>query len=240
MKIPSTPIAIVLIMCAALNPGARAEKPDLLSREMATLLQLATTSKQGNFQYENGHVISGGKKMTFAAVSERALEHQGQFIQAARVEVSVDGVAVPALTFGSIGMGKSREEADKMAILEWYMAAGKAVIEAVGRQKAEIEMGGFSVYPGHTGIRGTPPEGWLQGEAGMHPKILKELLPHLPKDASTVAIDLKMTMQPGSALDGQCLINGQSSEVAVEAMKRLDWPRSGDAYMFKQAYVLVK
>ncbi|QIF02808.1 DUF6348 family protein [Roseimicrobium sp. ORNL1] len=239
MKAPSILISTVLAMCAAFNLGAQSDQMDSLASKLAVLLQ-QSASKQSGFHCEGGQVITGGKKASFTAVSEQALEHQGRSIQAARIEVSVDGVPVPQLTFGAVGVGTSREDADMTAIQEWYMAAGKAVIDAIGRRAAETVVGGFSVHAGLMGIRGSAPGGWLQGTAEMNTKILDVLLPHLPKDASTVAIDLKVAMQPGSAPDGQCLINGQPSPAAMEAVKRLDWPQAGGGYLFKQAYVLVR
>jgi hypothetical protein len=240
MNVTSTLITIILTMCAALNLGAQSDKSDPLSRELTTLLQQAATSKEANFQYEDGQVVCRGKKATFTVVSEQAIEHQGRSIQAARIEVSVDGVPVPELAFGSVGVGTSRQDADQTAIREWYMAAGKAVIDAIGRQKPEGEVGGFAVYAGLMGVRGTAPGGWLQGDAAMNTKILHVLLPHLPKDASTVSIDLKVAVQPGSAPDGECRINGQPSPAAMEAVKRLDWPQAGGGYLLKQAYVMVR
>jgi len=63
------------------------------------------------------------------------MENEGRaaasFLAGLRVDVLVNGIPQP-LSFGSIGMGKSRDDAVDTAVSEWAMSVGEALLGAVG------------------------------------------------------------------------------------------------------------
>jgi hypothetical protein len=206
-----------------------------LAKVSAKLLERAAAQDGSKISYADGKV-----RVSVTPVSENALENSGRFISAARFEISIDGTKRPELTFGAIGIGESREDATKTAVVEWYMAAGQSVLSAIGDQPTETKLYDISVYAGLMGIRGERPEGWLDGTPKMNRRILASLNDLLPTTSSLNSIDIKIVVKSGGSVEGQCVINGKESPSAVRELQKLEWPATDASYMFKQAYIVSK
>jgi len=217
-----------------------ADESGELAKVSAKLLEQAAVQEDSEITYVNGTVSSGGKSVVVTPVSENTLENSGRFISAARFEIAVDGTKRPELTFGAIGVGESREDATKTAVVEWYMAAGQSVLSAIGDEPTETMLDDISVYPGLMGIRGEHPEGWLDGTSKMNRRILGDLKGLLPPEAPLCSIDIKIVVKSEGLVEGQCLINGRDTPSAVKALQKIEWPVTEASYMFKQAYVVAR
>ena len=192
-----------------------------LDKAAAKFLEHAASQAASKVSYEDGHVVAGGKRIKITPVSENVLQRGASHISAARFEVAISDEQRPELTFGSIGIGDSADDATKTAVVEWYMAAGKALFAAIGDDPAGATFPGFSIYPGLMGIRGERPEGWLDGTPEMNRRIFDALKDQIPAGKKLNAIDLKIVVNSAGAVDGQCIVNGKESEAALKELQKL-------------------
>lgn len=73
----------------------------------------------------------GGREVRLKAQMENEGRADASFLAGLRVDVLVNGIRQP-LSFGSIGMGKSRDDAVDTAVSEWAMSVGEALLGAFG------------------------------------------------------------------------------------------------------------
>ena len=190
----------------------------------------------------NGAVLIGNHTVRIVPVSETSTKANGKFIEAARFEISIDGVKNENLTVGSIGIGNSAQDAADTSVQEWYMTVGSAILQTVSSSPSKLTVSNFTVRAGLMGIRGDPPKGWVDGSDDMHRKILAVIDASNPiENTSEVhVLDLKVVVAPNGTIHGECRNDGKTSEVLLSTLKKLSWPSTSTGYMFKQAYVLRK
>jgi hypothetical protein len=206
------------------------------------LSQLAASETiEPRLSLTNDVISLAGHTIRITATAERTLPAEGKFVVAARFDVMLDGAKVDSLTFGSIGVGGSEKEGLTDTVHEWYMSFGAAMFRAVANSTPSLIHDGYRVYSGFMGIRGEPPQDWVDGTTGMQRNVLAAVaLPHFKEDKTRFhGLSLKVMMATNGTVKGECQIDGKPSAVSLAALKNLPWPNTGAAYMFKQAYVLV-
>ena len=177
--------------------------------------------------------------ITIVPVSERVGKMGGKPFSAARFEVTLDGHKDEKLTFGSVGIGDSEEDARATAVAEWYMSFGAALLNALAGKSASVSQNGYAVYPGGMGLRGGAPKDWMDGSDSMHHRILSSLARGLPKPDSAIhTLDLKVAVNPKGAVEGDCRLDGMPAPQVLSILKSLAWPKQATGYLLKQAYVL--
>jgi len=213
-----------------------------LSLEAALASKLGQFSEQspGLFSVTNGLIVLGDHQLKVMPTLEKEVEMgDKRHAAAVRFEVIVDGRDRPDFSLGTVGLGPDKAEARDAAITEWYWGFGISIFRAFSGLDPALVVRDYAVHPGYMGVRGDRPAGWMDGSEAMNRKLLEHIFPVLAT-LDVIALDLKLTVPPAGALDGECRVNGRVSVGLTDRLKQLDWPRGNSPYMFKQAYVLVK
>lgn len=113
-----------------------------------------------------------------------------------RFEISTEGKRQPALTYGVVGNGKTKEAALKHAVQSWWGEFTVALIASLAGKNLDFGQSPIVVYPGAMAIRGTPPGGWLDGSKEMHGRIVPALKPVVRDRPPTKVISLLLIISP--------------------------------------------
>lgn len=92
------------------------------------------------------------------------------------------------------------------------------------------------------GIRGTLPEqSWVNGSDEMNKKIVSQIKNYIDLNTATlVPVDIKLMVGPNGVTDGECRLGNEISIELLDALKKIEWPKPSDAFMFKQFYIIKK
>lgn len=197
--------------------------------------------KEGDlYTVSNGVLRVGSQKVDPTPIVETETEARGKSIVAMRIEISVDGVRQPKATYGAIGIAATKHEAIPIGLGEWYLGFGRPYFEMLKGASSSIEFLGYKVYPGAMGLRGGVALGWVDSSDAMNRKVLNATIPAVGKTEDIVVLDLKVMVPASGYPHGECRVDGTVSRRLADKLAALDWPRSEEGYMFKQAYVLRK
>lgn len=184
-----------------------------------------------------------GTTISITPVIENQMEKDGKFFEGIRFEISLNGKMLHGLTFGSVGIDDSLENADKTAIQEWAMGFGLPVIDALeNAEERSTTIDGITFHNSLMSIRGMgqeKPGGWVDGTKKMNEKILQAAMPILKKESAGsdyTSMQMLIAVKPKEPLEAQCRLDGLESAELTSAMTKLDWPKE-KGYMFKQCYV---
>jgi hypothetical protein len=142
---------------------------------------------------------------------------------------------VPAVTFGSVGIGVSVDEARKNATDDWTAFVADSYCAALAAMPGGITQGSFTVYPSKSGVRGTRLGGWLAD----HEHVSRRILAAIPsallpvQDEGIGLIDLKVG--GGAPAQAECRVNGTSNAAVCRELLTLPWPPG--AYIYTQVFV---
>jgi len=232
-------LILVAIGMTGRAPSAQSSA-DLAKCLGASLAKLADKKDSDvTLTFKDGVLTIGRWKIRVSPISENSTTTQDRFVEAARFDIQIDSAPHPELTYGSIGIGDSQQDAIQTAVQEWYLGFGAALFRALGDAATKVTASGFSVYPGFMGIRGDLPKGsWMDGSDEMHRRVLAALGTHLPNATNGLhTLALKIWTNIDGSVGGEALIDAKPSEAILAAIMKLDWPKSS-SYMFKQAYIL--
>lgn len=145
------------------------------------------------------------------------------------------------ITVESIGLGASKEEAQKVFIQEWVTASGAPLIAMLNDEKPLL-ISRMKVFSGYMGTRGTLPEKtWLAGDEAMTKKIFPQIEQAIKDNpADIIPVDLKLIIGKTGIIDGECRIGNEHSADALNSLKKLDWPTPDEKFLFKQFYLIKK
>lgn len=182
------------------------------------------------------------REISISTTVEQELKRDGKWFCGLRFDVAINGVDYPEFTYGSVGVGDSKEEARQIAIEEWLAAFGIPFVSAMLESDTGIEFNTFTAYAGPMGIRGEHPGGWLDATDEMHTRLLLPLIPILESDPTwnQATLDLKLVVGDAGELDGECRLNAQLSSNILSVLNEMSWPLSESPYMFKQYYVIIR
>ena len=220
--------------------SVKADESTKLGEVASKFLERAASQDGSKYSYKDKSIVVAGNRIKVTPISENILLRGASHISAARFEITINDQKRPELTFGSIGIGGSPEDATKTAVFEWYMAAGQALFAAISGEPTESKFPGVSIYPGLMGVRGEHPDGWLDGTPKMNARIFEVIKEQVPATQKLNAIDLKIVVNATGSVDGQCTVNGRESAAAIEELRKLDWPETKSSYMLKQTYIITR
>jgi len=169
-----------------------------------------------------------------AAVEEHT-QREGTWVVGIRFDIEIDGSIEPKYTFGSVGVGTSRGDAEQTALDEWGVLFVGPFCDARREAEGGIAFRGAIAYASPMGLRGSPPGGWVDGTTKMHEQVLQAVWPSVPTGAGTATVDLKAAVGAGPP-KGECRVNGKMSTDCLTHLLALKWPAG--TYMFKQYYVI--
>jgi hypothetical protein len=157
-----------------------------------------------------------------------------------RIEVALDGAQRPEFTFGTIGISATQDEAITGGLGEWYLGFGLPLFQAVRGTQATLAVADYEIFAGALGLRGSAAHSWVDGSDAMNRRILEALLPSVSKRADFITLDLKMMVPANGRPKSECRVNGSASVDIASTLLTLNWPRTPEGYIFKQAYILKK
>jgi Family of unknown function (DUF6348) len=163
---------------------------------------------------------------------------QGKSFVAMRIEIAIDGTRRPEFTFGAIGISATQEEAIAVGLGEWYLAFALPFFQAVEGKEPAFAFADYDVFAGALGLRGGAAVGWMDGSEAMNRKILNVVGTVISGKPDFVTLDLKVMVPAGGRPNSECRISGVISADIASRLVALDWPRTAEGYMFKQAFVL--
>lgn len=210
---------------------------DELSRRCASVLASSARSR-GLSPSVSGALVG----FTHGAVALRArVEARQSGAGRQVVSVAVDTIVGnhPAMTVGSVGIGRDEPDAVETAIQEWGALVAPAVIGAVelGERAGErYAVDGYIAYPGATGFRGAAPA-WGAAEHRRLLASLRRALP-LPVAGTLRPLTLTVMVEPGQMPQGEVRFDGIVVPSLWPSVQLFDWPQSASGYIFKQFYIL--
>ncbi len=165
-------------------------------------------------------------------------QKEGKYIYSANFLTIYKTGQLNEINVRSIGIGTSKDEALEVSIQEWFAVFGIPFTNML-RDTNSIILPYMKIYSGLLGIRGTLPENtWVDGSNEMNMKIISQIKNHVNFGKATlIPIDIKLMVGPNGVTDGECRLGDEVSIELLDALKKIDWPKTSDAFMFKQFYL---
>jgi hypothetical protein len=189
----------------------------------------------------NGNTVKGGEHSLSLLTQVEQVETGPNGRMAAGVKVSciIDGKTVDALTSGSVGSDSSRDAALATAAGEWAVQYGKPIVDALSAKAPAHQGGGYKVYAGPVGIRGSKPDGLEEMNANFFRAVEPSLATLISSKAGLHSLSVTAVRNNDGSIDGEFRVDGQVSETLKRLALQAKWPSSNGAYMLKQYYVLL-
>jgi hypothetical protein len=220
---------------------AKSVKEDSLDKKaIAKLYEVVREAKSGKDVELNENQIRVDKiKIRVTTNVEFDNSREDKWIFAARFDTQIVDVQETKITIGSIGIGKDREDAVNTSIDEWLALFGTSLSQLFSKSEMTITMDNFEIYPGLAGIRGEAPSEVSGSSKEGQKRIIEKLLPILKKSSKELSsINLMLNVSKTGIVDGECRINNQISQEALNEIKKLEWKVSETGYIYKQFYLV--
>ena len=231
---------LAMTVVAALACRGNEESLRLTVRLMEVMSQMAASPESVPKMSVNGRELEvGAHRVRVTPVAEHALRAgDGTFFSAAHFEISVDGVGHPQLTSGSVGQGKSRDEATSRAVEDWLAEIGLPLLRSVADTASDLMHEGSRVYAGGISVRGTVPQDLVDGQVITSQKILKAISGALPRvDGKLHAVQIMVAVGPrGQITSADCKVDAKV--MLVDSLRQLPWPKGTEEYIYKRYYIL--
>lgn len=242
-------LALVMLNACAKEKAA----PDKTGQEAGKSVDefaAEALAKVWQSQYPDASVRSSGNQVLgqnrvidITVKIEQLEERDKQFICGARYDLTIDEKPAPALTYGAVSLGDSKDSAILQSISNWVLGAGYPLIAACQKSKDAIKLDKWTVYAGPMAIRGLEaekPGGWVDGSKKMHEKILQAVVNRLDSNTSGFqSLNLLVVNSAEGDLNGEALYNAKPFKAGFNEIAKLKWPKDKE-YLFKQSYILVK
>jgi hypothetical protein len=200
-----------------------------------------------SFSEDDGDLLVSGHRLALSIGFEGFTRQGEHTIAPLDVQIHLDGDSGDRFRVGTLGVGDDRPTAIRSAIEEWHLLAASAVLAAlgaaVGRRRGEPQrkLGGWDLFPGRAGLRGTLPAG-LAADGPFYRRLLdtlRRMVAQWPKPAGFElrSIFVMASTAEGSA-DVQAAIDGLVDAPLAALLSALDWPCPAEPYLFKQLFVL--
>ena len=209
--------------------NAKPMKEDGLNEKAITkLYDVVRKAKDHEVIKLNGNEIDTGKiKIKVNTGVEFDNKKDDKWIFATRFETVIFGKEQTKVTIGSIGIGADREDAIETSINEWIALFGTSLSQIFSKSDMTIETENFEIFPGFAGIRGQAPTEVSGSEKKGQKRIIETLLPILKKSSKNLtSINLVLTVSNTGVVDGECKINNEISQEALDRIKKLEWKGS--------------
>jgi len=199
------------------------------------------TLEDGEIRLANGHHIA-------LAISFDDFIKQGeQTLAPVEWQMYVDSSGEEKLPAGAIGVGADEASALESAVDEWYTLFATPVLDAIGAQVPRRRSVAFQriidweMFVGQAGFRGTVPPS-LVGDGPLFRAILLAFRDEVGTWPTADHLLLRSVFLIVSveqqAVDIQVAVDGDLQPELTQRLKRLDWPSSDAAYLYKQMFVL--
>lgn len=212
-------------------------RTDLANQCAAALVAVARNSYRMEVGAAGARVTLAGKDLDLSARIEQEGQQQSKWVVGIAVRTSVPGD--PSHIAGSVGVGDTRADALDTAVAEWAQLAGVAILNGVVLRERSTERlvhDGYVFYPGTTGVRGPEQPAWSNED---RLRLLALITPELPKltESQLHDVSLSLAVNPAGDVQGECRLDGASSQAILDAVKTFSCPKLKTPYIFKQYYV---
>jgi hypothetical protein len=236
---------------------ADADAAWLASKGVASLAR--TFRALGLDATEQGPTVSvAGKKISVAARVNNRAKKDARNILAAEFDLLVDGIRIPALTAGAIGVDDTPEHARDTAAAEWAGQYGSPIGFAIATRLgasghpsathpiapfyAKLKIDRQVLFHGPPGLRGNAKSPTEVSSDTFVRTLASTVVPVLQRTpavneyrSATVLVIVEGTAVTG----GECRIDGGVSPELLQAFSKLTWPEGAPSYMFKLFFVAI-
>jgi len=242
---------------AGVDHGTMAD-PDtawLASKSAASLAK--TFRALGLDVTEQGPTVSvAGKKISVAARVNNRAKKDARNILAAEFDLLVDGIRIPALTAGAIGVDDTPEHARDTAAAEWAGQYGAPIgfaiatrlgasghpsaTDAIGQFYAKLEIDRQVLFHGPPGLRGNAKSPAEVSSDAFVRTLASTVVPvmHRAQSVHEYRSATVLVVVEGTAVTGgECRIDGVVLPELLQAFSQLTWPEGAPSYMFKLFFV---
>jgi hypothetical protein len=197
-----------------------------------------------------------GRTVSVNARVTNTLQQNSRYVLAAEFEISVDGIQIPTLLAGAIGVDDTPEHARDTVAAEWASQFGAPIGFALASQFgdsdpppstselapffAKVEVDGQSLFHGPVGLRGeakvpgaVSSDEFVRRVATFVAASLRRKPPVSEYRSALVQVVVTGTAVTG----GECRVDGLISTELLETLSRLSWPEGSPSYMFKLFFV---
>ena len=199
------------------------------------------------YTLDDGELVVDGHRLGLSITFEGFVEQGTHVLAPLDVQIHVDGDSGDRFRVGTLGVGEDRETAARDAIAEWQMLAVAPLLAALGAAvetrrapSGPKQLAGWDFFAGRAGVRGqVPPE---LGGGEFYLALLSRLRDAVAKWDQPSRFELRsifvLASVTGEGHEIQAAVDGLVDEELTGWLTRLDWPKSKDAYLFKQLFVL--
>ncbi len=199
------------------------------------------------YTLDDGELVIDGHRLGLSITFEGFVEQGGHVLAPLDVQIHVDGDSGDRFRVGTLGVGNDREAAKRDAISEWHMLAVTPLMAALGAavegRRAPTgpkQLAGWDLFAGRAGVRGTAPAELSGREFSV--ALFSRLRDAVARWEQPPRYELRsifvLASCTGEAREVQAAIDGLINEELTGWLERLEWPKSKDAYLFKQLFVL--
>ena len=236
MKRASMRQVILGLLAAAVSSCTRTG----LDEQYATALVALAHELHIDATASGTRVTLAGAEVNLKARIEQEVQQGPKWLVGIAVKTGLP--AGVSLTAGSIGVGATRQDAIDIAVTEWGQLVGVAILNGVAlkeRSGQVIARNGFVLYPGARGNRGPEEPPWSDDQ---HARLVELITPELTGLASGRLHDLSLSVlvNPTGEVDGDCRLDGASSQSILNAVKTFSWPTLKTSYIFRRYYLVEK
>jgi len=198
-------------------------------------------NKLPKVSFKDNEILIGDTSIRLKINVEFDGQKEGKWIYAANIAIFYKASKETQINVGSIGIGSNKDEAVNVCIQEWFAVFGIPFTNMLNGDKS-ISVSNMKVFSGLMGIRGNLPENtWLKGDDEMTKRIISQIQPQIKNKAGNIIpIDIKLMIGKNGVTGGDCRIDNQVSTQLLNELKQLNWPSSGEGFMFKQFYLVKK
>ena len=247
-------IVLIFIGCTNKPTGSEQSKldtesivqQDTLVKYALQKLSLRLQQGQGagtSASFKNDQILFGDTIIKLKIKVEYGGQKDGQNIFAANY---ITTIVEPTgqnteIENGVIGIGENRAEAFNNCVVDWMNVLGTPLINLL-QQSNNLIIDDLKVYAGQMGIRGqVPPGTWLTGDHLMSEKILKGIGQLVKSNKNKIVpVDIKVLVQSGKVVSGECRLGNIVSLELLKKMKALPWPVAKEKFIFSQFYLVVR
>jgi hypothetical protein len=210
-------------------------------------LRLHLNQAGAAFDEDEGDLLVSGHRLGLSISFEGFVTQGDQTIAPLDIQIHLNGDTGDRFRVGTLGVGPNSEAAIDAAIEEWHLLAATPVLAALGvadlvrRPARPQRIAGWQMFPGRIGIRGRMPAE-LSATSGFYNHLLTTLARSAYRSVPAKGFDLQSIFLMVSSAEGerevQVALNGFVNPALTEEVAALDWPKSAEAYVFKQLFVL--
>ncbi len=199
------------------------------------------------FEEDDGDLVFRGHRLGLSITFDGFAEQEGQMIAPLDVQIHLDGDPGDRFRMGTLGVGPDRLTAMRAAIEEWHTLAAAPLLTALGADAAPLrrvavirQLGGWDLFPGRAGIRGTLPPG-LDPSGIFYRLLLESLYKTVLKWPRPSGFELRSVFVMATTAEGepqvQAAVDGFVDQALTDELSSLPWPRPQEPYLFKQLLI---